>query len=156
MLQDLPEEVLHARAGGGLKPLTSAAPAAALVGGVDPSIRARRAQRDDEVDDLLSLLRAHADPAAGSADEVDAVALAIALASLGDNHLWQDLGLASRGELSALMRRWFPALVAKNAGDMKWKKFLYRQLCEREQILICKSPSCAVCTDYRVCFGPEI
>jgi nitrogen fixation protein NifQ len=53
------------------------------------------------------------------------------------------------------MRCWFPALVARNAGDMKWKKFLYRQLCEREQLLICKSPSCSVCSDLPVCFGPE-
>jgi nitrogen fixation protein NifQ len=147
--QDLPEEVLHARGHGGL----SAAPA--LLGGVHAAAQARRAQRDDEVEDLVSLLRAHADPAAGHADEADAVALAIAVASLGDNHLWQDLGLASRAELSALMRHWFPALVAKNAGDMKWKKFLYRQLCEREQVLICKSPSCAVCVDQALCFGPE-
>jgi nitrogen fixation protein NifQ len=53
------------------------------------------------------------------------------------------------------MRRWFPALVAKNSQDMKWKKFLYRELCQREDILICKSPSCAVCTDLPLCFGPE-
>lgn len=152
MLQDLPEEVLHARGGCSLNP----AAAAALIGGVDPSIRARRAQRDDEVDDLVSLLCAHADPAAGSAAQAREVALAIAVASLGDNHLWQDLGLASRAELSALMLRWFAPLVLKNAGDMKWKKFLYRQLCEREQVLICKAPSCAVCADHRVCFGPEL
>ncbi len=87
--------------------------------------------------------------------EIRRVALTVAVASLGDHHLWQDLQFASRAELSALMRRWFPALVAKNHADMKWKKFLYRQLCEREQVLICKSPSCAACTDFAVCFGPE-
>ncbi|MCK7499364.1 MAG: nitrogen fixation protein NifQ [Comamonadaceae bacterium] len=31
---------------------------------------------------------------------------------------------------------------------MKWKKFLYKQLCEREEILVCKAPSCAVCCDH--------
>jgi nitrogen fixation protein NifQ len=120
-----------------------------------PAIRARRAKRDDEVVDLVSLLVTHADPRAGTPDAIERVASTIAVASLGDNHLWQDLGLASRAELSALMRRWFPSLVAKNDRDMKWKKFLYRQLCEREQVLICKSPSCAVCDDLGVCFGPE-
>jgi nitrogen fixation protein NifQ len=120
-----------------------------------PAVRARRATRDDEVADLTALLLEHADPAAGPRAEVERVALTIAVASLGDNHLWQDLRLASRAELSALVRRWFPALVAKNRGDMKWKKFLYRQLCGREQLLICKSPSCAVCSDLPVCFGPE-
>ncbi len=127
----------------------------ALTAELAPEICARRATRDDEVADLVSLLLAHADPAAGSMAEIRRVALTVAVASLGDNHLWQDLQFASRAELSALMRRWFPALVAKNHADMKWKKFLYRQLCEREQVLICKSPSCAVCTDFAVCFGPE-
>lgn len=120
-----------------------------------PAVQARRATRDDEVEDLVALLMAHADPAAGTPAEAEHVALAIAVASLGDNHLWQDLQLASRAELSALMQRWFPALVARNAGDMKWKKFLYRELCQAAEILICKSPSCAVCTDQPVCFGPE-
>ncbi len=115
----------------------------------------RRAERGDEVTDLMVLLLDHADPVHGSDAQRRAVAETVALACLGDNHLWQDLQLDSRAELSALMRHWFPALVAKNHADMKWKKFLYRQLCEREEILICKSPSCAVCSDQPKCFGPE-
>jgi nitrogen fixation protein NifQ len=126
-----------------------------LVFELHPAVHARRATRNDEVADLVALLLEHADPAAGPPDETERVALTVAVASLGDNHLWQDLQLASRAELSALMRRWFPALVAKNHGDMKWKKFLYRELCRREEILICKSPSCEVCSDRSVCFGPE-
>jgi nitrogen fixation protein NifQ len=39
---------------------------------------------------------------------------------------------------------------------MKWKKFFYRQLCLREEILICKSPTCADCCDQAKCFGPEV
>lgn len=126
-----------------------------LIPVIDARVLARRATREDEVEDLLALLLAHADTAAGSAQEIHRVALGVAVASLGDQHLWQDLQLASRAELTALMRRWFPGLVARNVGDMKWKKFLYRQLCEREQILICKSPSCAACSDFALCFGPE-
>jgi nitrogen fixation protein NifQ len=127
----------------------------ALIIELAPEVRARRATRDDEVADVTALLLEHADPAAGTPGEARRVALTVAVACLGDNHLWQDLRLTSRAELSALMRRWFPALVARNHGDMKWKKFLYRQLCEREEILICKSPSCAVCSDHVACFGPE-
>lgn len=115
----------------------------------------RLESRRDEVDDLIALLREHADPKAGSARELEAVAYAIALASLGDNHLWQDMQLPSRSELSALISRWFPRLAQRNTNNMKWKKFLYKQLCEREQINVCKSPSCGVCTDYAICFGPE-
>lgn len=120
-----------------------------------PAVVARRRTRDDEVQDLVALLLDHADPGAGPPTEAARVAETVAVACLGDNHLWQDLQLASRAELSALMRHWFPALVDKNCHDMKWKRFLYKQLCEREEIFICKAPSCAVCADQRMCFGPE-
>jgi nitrogen fixation protein NifQ len=80
---------------------------------------------------------------------------ALACASLGDNHLWQDLLLSSRRELSALIGHWFPALARRNDRDMKWKKFLYKQLCDRAEISVCRAPSCSVCTDYAQCFGPE-
>lgn len=115
----------------------------------------RMEARRDEIVDLMSLLRDHADPAAGSAAAVDTVAWAIACASLGDQHLWQDLGLPSRRELSALIEHWFPGLAARNTHNMKWKKFFYKQLCLREELLICKAPSCGVCSDHGMCFGPE-
>lgn len=115
----------------------------------------RMATRRDEIDDLLALLREHADPAAGPADVAQAVALALACASLGDQHLWQDLQLPSRNELSALITHWFPRLAALNTHNMKWKKFLYKQLCLREELLVCKAPSCGVCPDHGQCFGSE-
>ena len=115
----------------------------------------RRCTREDEVGDVRALLLDHASPAAGTAAECAAMAEHVAVACLGDQHLWQDLQLASRAELSALMTHWFPSLVARNVGDMKWKKFLYKQLCEREQLFICKAPSCDVCSDRPLCFGPE-
>ena len=121
-----------------------------------PQILRRHAVRDDEVEDLRALLLEHAAPAQRGSPALAAVVETVALACLGDNHLWQDLQLPSRTELSALMRHWFPALVAKNHADMKWKKFLYKQLCEREELFICKAPSCEVCTDRPVCFGPEV
>lgn len=106
----------------------------------------------DEFDDLVALLLAHQHT---DAPDSRWLAHAIATASMADNHLWQDLGLPSRRELNALMETRFPALKRKNAGDMKWKKFFYRQLCEAAEVLICKSPSCGECCDYGVCFGPE-
>ncbi|MBI5259701.1 MAG: nitrogen fixation protein NifQ [Burkholderiales bacterium] len=118
-------------------------------------IVARRATREDEVADVAGLLRVHANPHAGSAQDIAQVAEWVALACLGDRHLWQDLQLPSRAELTALMGHWFPALAAKNQHDMKWKKFLYKQLCEREALFICKAPSCAECSDHPLCFGPE-
>ena len=53
------------------------------------------------------------------------------------------------------MVRHFSALALRNNQDMKWKKFLYKQLCEQEGINACRAPSCEVCTDYLKCFGPE-
>jgi nitrogen fixation protein NifQ len=88
-------------------------------------------------------------------DEVNGLAHAIGLASLDDNHLWQDLQLPSRAQLSALMSQWFPRLAEKNSADMKWKKFLYKQLCDRAEIQACRAPSCGVCSDYGNCFGSE-
>ncbi len=117
---------------------------------------AERAEpRRDEIDDLVALLRDHASAAAGPSVASDAVAYALACASLGNDHLWQDLHLPSRRELSALIGHWFPALAMRNTQDMKWKKFFYKQLCEREELFICKAPSCGVCTDHALCFGPE-
>lgn len=110
------------------------------------------ATRLDEFDDIVELLWEHAREQNSATREL---ALFIANASMGDNHLWQDMGLPNRAALSALMQANFPRLVEKNAGDMKWKKFFYRQLCERAEVLICKSPSCGVCCDYDKCFGPE-
>ena len=89
-----------------------------------------QAARGDEVEDVSALLMHHFDPSAGSPEAARAVAHTVAVACLGDNHLWQDLLFENRQQLNALLRHWFPSLVAKNSGDMKWKKFFYRQLCE--------------------------
>lgn len=76
----------------------------------------------------------------------------MAMASMGPNHLWEDLGLSSREELNALMQKHFPRLKAMNSGHMRWKKFIYRLLCERAEVLICKSPHCEACDEYALCF----
>jgi len=106
----------------------------------------------DEFVDLVELLLDHR---AGEEEMEVWLAHAVATAAMGENHLWQDMGLPNRKVLSALMQKHFPSLAALNDRDMKWKKFFYRQLCERSGILICKSPHCADCCDFRICFGPE-
>jgi nitrogen fixation protein NifQ len=113
---------------------------------------ALEAERHAERDELLMLLREHC---AGLDDSERWMAEIVAAACMGGDHLWQDLGLWSRVDLSRLMAQNFPALAAKNTRDMKWKKFLYKQLCEGEGVFVCRSPSCEVCVDYAKCFGPE-
>jgi len=136
--------------------MAALAPAPCVIPAPDwAALATRMASRHDEVTDLLNLLREHADPAAGSAADMEAVAWALACASLGDQHLWQDLRLASRAELTQLIAHWFPLLAARNTGNMKWKKFFYKQLCLREGLTLCKAPSCGVCSDYALCFGAE-
>ena len=108
--------------------------------------------RGDEFDDLLQLLLEHR---SNINNETEWLARAIATACLGNNHLWQDLGLPNRQALSDILEKYFTTLFEKNIGHMKWKKFFYKQLCERINVHVCKAPSCAVCCDYAKCFGPE-
>lgn len=105
-----------------------------------------------EAEELQRLLRDHLAPGLPSAAWMLDILTA---ACVGRDHLWQDLGLNDRAELSRLMLINFPALAAANTGDMKWKKFLYRQFCAREGIYVCPAPSCGVCADHAKCFGPE-
>lgn len=105
-----------------------------------------------EMDDVVTLLCDHRT----QPDEDNAwLAHAVATACIGADHLWQDMDLPARKMLTELMHGHFTTLAARNTQDMKWKKFLYLQLCERAEIRVCKAPSCGVCTDYKVCFGPE-
>ncbi|MGC2424637.1 MAG: nitrogen fixation protein NifQ [Nitrospirota bacterium] len=108
--------------------------------------------RLEEYQDLLKLLLDHK---SGPGEDAGRVAEWIAAACLGDNHLWQDMHLPDRKDLSELIARHFRPLFDKNTADMKWKKFFYKQICESEGFYLCKSPSCSVCVDYNKCFGPE-
>ena len=71
------------------------------------------------------------------------------------HHLWQDLGLRNRGELSTLMERHFARLRTRNQNDMKWKKFLFRMVCGSEGFTLCPAPVCTECDDFAGCFGGE-
>jgi nitrogen fixation protein NifQ len=83
------------------------------------------------------------------------MAAVIARRAQRPNHLWQDLGLRHRRELNWLMGRHFETLAARNSRDMKWKKFLYRQICVDDALPICPAPTCDECCDYQACFGGE-
>lgn len=71
------------------------------------------------------------------------------------NHLWQDLGLRNRGELSRLMTEHFAPLARRNTSDMKWKKFFFRMICRDTSYSLCTAPSCAECCDFDACFNEE-
>jgi len=111
----------------------------------EPGIAAERA-------DLEALLRsgcAAPNPANRALSRV------LAVGCLGYGHMWRDMGFASRAELRAMLFAVSPRLAGRNIHDMKWKKFLYRELCRSEAGYVCRSPSCDACPGYADCFGPE-
>jgi nitrogen fixation protein NifQ len=109
-------------------------------------------QRTVELDDLRKLLL---DNRSGCSPSEVWMAEIVIVGCLGSDHLWQDLGLWKRADLSRLMMENFAPMAMRNVKDMKWKKFLYKQMCEGEGIFVCRSPSCEVCADYDNCFGSE-
>ncbi len=109
-------------------------------------------QRSADETCLRDLLWAHASD--GSALQATLAAM-IARRCLRPNHLWQDLGLRSRDELSWLMQRHFEPLAARNVRNMRWKKFFYRQICSDEGFALCSSPICDECDDFDACFPAD-
>lgn len=126
-------------------------PRVKLPAGVRSKLRLPKT-RSLEWDELRHLLLSHR---AGRDISERFMADIVCTGCLGSDHLWEDLGLFSRAELTQLMERNFPTLALRNDHNMKWKKFLYKQLCIAEGIYVCRAPSCEVCTDYHVCFGDE-
>lgn len=105
-----------------------------------------------EFDDLVGLLLDHR---TSDAEYNEWLAYAVASGCMGCNHLYQDMGLPDRHALSALLERYFTSLYLKNVDDMKWKKFFYKQLCDRAEVTMCPARSCQSCIDYQNCFGLE-
>ena len=83
------------------------------------------------------------------------LAAMIARRAIEPNHLWEDLGLRSRAELSRLLARHFAPLAAKNTRNMRWKRFFYRMMCEDDGLVMCTTPECSACADFDLCFGEE-
>jgi len=105
--------------------------------------------RIGELEELEKLLVESLEPSIAFGNEMVTV---LASACLGSQHLWRDLGMPERPRLTALFRDYFPLLHAKNVNNMRWKRFLYRQLCENGGDYVCRSPSCEECASYSECF----
>jgi nitrogen fixation protein NifQ len=107
--------------------------------------------------ELLSLLLAHLPHDADGWNPAPSLWLAHILAARASQpgHLWVAMGLFARPELTAAIVRHLPTLAAANSKGMRWKRFLFRQLCEQSGGLMCKTPDCGVCSDYALCFGTD-
>jgi nitrogen fixation protein NifQ len=119
---------------------------------IDPEDLERRKEPDDEESMVRSLLVENRtlDGPVGPW-----LAGILARRSLEPNHLWEDLGLATRPDLTKLLLRHFGAVAEKNTRNMRWKKFLYRALCEAEGFSMCPSPTCDACSEFGICYGDE-
>lgn len=122
---------------------------AALPG--NPSAPESSGVADEFADIVALLLEEHAD----ADDAIVWLAHAIATACMSADHLWQDMDLPDRPVLGRLMREHFPQLAARNVRDMRWKKFLYRELCDRAAVPVCPAPSCSACSEYSHCFAGD-
>lgn len=116
---------------------------------MDEPASVSRDEEEEQLHQLLTRFSSDSSPPCGWIVSI------IARRSMAPTHLWQDLGLFERPELTRLMTDWFPALAAANTNNMKWKKFFYRQLCELEGFSLCAAPTCRECDDFDNCFGEE-
>lgn len=83
------------------------------------------------------------------------LAAMVARRSMEPNHLWEDLGLRERAELTRLLERHFAPLAMRNIKNMRWKRFFYRMMCEDDGFVMCTTPVCSQCRDFDLCFGEE-
>lgn len=83
------------------------------------------------------------------------LAAMIARRAMEPNHLWEDLGLRDRSELTRLIARHFAPLARRNDKNMRWKRFIYRMMCENDGFVMCSTPVCSNCADYALCYGAE-
>lgn len=122
-----------------------------------PAIAPRQPPPPAVNQEVLELLLAHVPTDGPGRPRPDARWLAKALAARAAHpgHLWVAMGLFERPQLTAAIRRHLPTLAAANHQGMRWKRYLFKEVCNRNGGLLCKSPNCGVCSDYAFCFAPD-
>ena len=116
-----------------------------------------QASQQDINEDVLTILLAHVPAEPGNRNLHVSVCLCHILAARAcqPGHLWVAMGLFERPELTAAIRRHLPSLAAANNQNMRWKRYLFKQVCDRNGGTMCKAPNCGVCSDYATCFAEE-
>lgn len=75
----------------------------------------------------------------------------VAAACFGERHLWQDLGLADRGQVRTLLLTEFPSLGLRNTQGLRWKRFLFKELGTRLGCPDLLPPGCWQCDSKAHC-----
>lgn len=100
---------------------------------------------------LADLIDAHRDTTL-QALHAGWLARAMAAACFGSRHLWEDLGLTGREDVSALLLHYYPSLHRLNTQDLKWKLFLFKELGMQRGQPGLRPPTCERCENYSLCF----
>jgi len=107
--------------------------------------------------EVLAILLSHVptDVTGGRHQPAEWLARILAARAAQPGHLWLAMGLFTRPELTAAIRSHLPTLAAANHQGMRWKRYLFKQVCEKNGGVMCKNPNCGDCSDYSLCFAPE-
>ncbi|MEK7946926.1 nitrogen fixation protein NifQ [Pigmentiphaga sp. YJ18] len=124
-------------------------------GALLPSLPAQPEAGTTFTANLRTHMLAWRNPALPAAD-VACLATIIAHACLRPDHLWRDLGLAGRDDVTRALHRYFPGLPERNTGDMRWKKFLAYDLAVTRGETPQPAPGCHGCEEYGRCFPKRL
>lgn len=123
-------------------------PNAPIIHHVEPN-REVFPERNEEV---LNIILSHL-PADPTPQPSVWLAHILAARSTQPGHLWVAMGLFERPQLTAAIQRHLPTLAEANNQGMRWKRYLYKQVCDLNGGTMCKAPNCGVCSDYALCFA---
>jgi len=102
--------------------------------------------------DLVAMLCAKRSPHANE-QHAEWLARAIAAACFGNDHLWRDMGLPGRDEVSQIMEYYFEPCYRRNMKNLKWKRFLFAELGDLQGKHDLRPPGCSKCDHFQVCFA---
>ena len=133
--------------------------------GHDPALATLRAQAalypargmDAAQAEFTRLLRALLDTwaAPGGAGITAWVSSVLTHACLRPDHLWRDLGLSGREDVTFLLARHYPGLVVRNVRNLRWKQFLAYSACEQAGLPPAAAPGCPACEDHGFCYPDQ-
>ncbi|VVE45166.1 NifQ family protein [Pandoraea pneumonica] len=96
---------------------------------------------------LGELLRRHFAPVPAD------MATILATACLRPDHLWRDLGLSGRDDVTALLTHFFPTLAAENTLNLRWKRFLAEACAQAYGRAAAPAPGCPGCEAFGECYA---
>ncbi|MYN44820.1 hydrogenase [Pseudoduganella sp. FT93W] len=79
----------------------------------------------------------------------------VAAAAQGSRHLWEDMGLGGREEVSTLLQYFFAPFCERNVAHLKWKRFMFDQLALMHPDVRVRKPDCTLCKQQLACFPTE-